>query len=273
MPTNVTKAKKDLPKLREFANQLTLIVNEMLQQAIPYKETDHLAFMSLCFVSKQIEHLKSICLLIDAGQHKDAALIARSMIEGMYLLLWAAQESTTRPLLWRSYAYVEDFRLMNKKEQMGEEIVSAEKTALLGQLKKYGPRFYTKEAQKAHSDNLPLPDDPYRKTWSGKTVADISKDVKGQLLYREIYKEISAWIHWSPRGIGTSIRRGNQEVLYIHDAVDMAAMSLASGFQSVLETASLLDAHLTLGFVDRLTTLRDTYIDELLIPQPRNSQD
>lgn len=264
MAANITKAKNDLPKLREFANQLILIVNDMLQKAIPYNETDHLAFMSLCFVSKQVDHLKSICLLVDAGQHKDAVLIARSMIEGMYLLLWAAQNFVTRPLLWRSYAYVEDLRLMNKKEQMGEKIVPSEKTALLTQLKKYGPQFYTKEAQKSQSDNRPLPDKPYRKTWSGKTVADISKEVKGQLLYEEIYKEMSTWIHWSPRGIGTSIRRGSQEVLYVREASDMAAMSLASGFQSLLEATTLADAHLTLGYADRLATLRDLYVKGLL---------
>ncbi len=264
MSDNLTRAERDLPKLRQYVDQLMLLVNNMLQQPISYSEKDHLAFMSLCFLSKQVEYLKSICILIDADQCKDAVFIVRNMIEGMSLLIWAAQDASTRSLLWRSFALVEDFRLMKNKEWMGEKIDSNEKSALLERLRVYGPKFYSEKARKAIQKKLPLPEDPYRKNWTGKKVWEICEEINGQLLYRQIYQDVSSWMHWSPSSVGTYIFRQNNHVVYVNIATDKAAMALSSGFHSLLETAAVADSHLSLGFADRLATLRETYIKGLM---------
>lgn len=39
-------------------------------------------------------------------------------------------------------------------------------------------------------------------------------------------------------------------------------MALYSGFHSLIETAAAADSHLSLGFTDRLATLRETYKDK-----------
>ena len=270
--TNVLfKAEKDIPKLRQFADRLIVLVNTILQKSIQYNEEDHLAFMSLCFVSKQVEHLKTICILVDAGQHKDAGLIARSMIEGMFLLLWAAHDPLKRPLLWRTYALVEDFRLMREKERAGEEIEPSHKLKIMEQLNIYGEQFLTNKAKEAMRKNLPVPEDPYCKNWSGKQIWEICEEVKGHLLYEQIYKDTSQWIHWTPRGLGTSIRRDNRIVHYMDESKDVAATALASGFQSLLQLTELIDSHLALGFTGRLTELRNLYIKELSKTNSDNS--
>lgn len=91
---------QDIPVLDSFAERLLRLVRQMMEGRIDYDdEKDHLAFMLLCFVSKQAEHFQSALALVRTGLSRDAALIARSMMEGLSLLTWAAQEPSTRPRL------------------------------------------------------------------------------------------------------------------------------------------------------------------------------
>ena len=62
----------------------------------PRGDEDALALMALCFTRREAAHLRSILALVRAGQYRDAVLIARSMIEGVALLTWAAREPSTR---------------------------------------------------------------------------------------------------------------------------------------------------------------------------------
>ena len=68
--------------------------------------------MYLHFLSKQITHMDSILLLKDS---RDSLLIARSMLEGLVLLMWTAGESKERAKLWKSYAYVVDYKTIKRK--------------------------------------------------------------------------------------------------------------------------------------------------------------
>ena len=67
-----------------------------LQQGCRYSEGDHLAFMTLCFLSKQLDHAKSVRILV---RSTDAILVYRSIIEGLCQLAWAAWKPQERPLL------------------------------------------------------------------------------------------------------------------------------------------------------------------------------
>jgi hypothetical protein len=107
MKTNPSRAANDIRILRAFAERLLQLVEEITKPPLPYDEDDHLGFMTLCFVSKQVEHLRSICVLVDAGRDRDAGLLARPMVEGLGLLLWAARQPCIRPLQWRGLAWVE----------------------------------------------------------------------------------------------------------------------------------------------------------------------
>jgi|SRR5581483_1022231 len=257
------KSERDIPMLRSFVDRLLSLAHEIFQSPIRYNESDHLGFMSLCFVSAQIEHLTSIVTLVEAGQHKDAGLIARSMIEGMCLLVWAAREPLSRPLLWRSYALVQDFQLLGEKEKAGEKVDPSQKSDIMKQLEIYGENFFTKKAEKAKRKGLPMPQDPYRENWSGKKIREVCGEVQGVLLYDKIYREVSQWIHWTPRGLGSTIHREDDWVRYSHQSAKTAATALRSGFQALIESLTLLDNHLKLGFTNRLRELEDEYIKRL----------
>src|SRR5688572_11319416 len=88
------RAQRDLPRLRQSVKELLALAHEITEN-VAYSEKDHLAFMALCFLSKQIDHTQSVLALIPS---RDVILIARSMIEGLCQLLWAAQEPDRLPL-------------------------------------------------------------------------------------------------------------------------------------------------------------------------------
>lgn len=259
MTNNSNKALQDIPNLIHFVDKLLELSDTMTQKA-KFDGMDHLALMSLCFVSKQIEHLRSIRILVDAKQYRDAGLIARSMIEGLCILLWAARKPQNRPLHWRSYAWVEDYKLMLKKEKAEEKVDPAYKSKIIEQLRIYGAEFLTLEAKKKQSNHLPLPRDPYRNKWIDKNVYEICKEVEGDLLYEKIYRETSQWIHWTIKGMSSAIHQKDMEFMYVNTSADMGATALASGFQSLFKSAKLLDSHLTLGFGDKLDDIFNNYI-------------
>lgn len=259
MDSRIEKAKRDLPKLRRFADDLITIVDELLSQPIRYKQDDHFAFMALGFTCAQAEHLKAICTLVDAGFHKDAALIARTVIEGLCRLLWAAQMPEERPRLWRMFSIIDDFRIVDPEVWKDNPRLAKE---LKEKLKKYGPLFYTRKAKQEAKKEEPLPKDPYWRDWTGHTIWQIFSDAAAEKLYT-FYRDVSCWVHWSPRGIGSSLDIEENRVRYTTQAPENAATALATGFQALLETALLLDSKLELGFSEPLQQLRAEYIREL----------
>jgi hypothetical protein len=100
---------KQIPMIRKHASQLINLANNIVSSRHePCQSNDFLGAMADAFMHKQIEHLKSICILIDNGQNPDALIIARSAYENMALLLWAAHGPDTslrdtRPLKWFAY--------------------------------------------------------------------------------------------------------------------------------------------------------------------------
>lgn len=261
---NQSGATQDIPVLESFVQRLLQLVRLMLDAPVHYEDQqDHFAFMALCFVSKQAEHLQSALALVRSGDWRDAVAIARSMLEGLSLLTWAAQDKNERAWRWRTYAWVEDLRLLRAKEKAGEAVPPQAKRDIEEQVKKYGPTFYTKKAQEATRTGALLRGDPYVPTWYGRTVRDIFTEVQGERLHQHVYDEASRWLHWSPRGLAAALRQEGDHVRYVSPAPEWAATALAGGFQALLESTMLLDSHLRLGFGQRLSALRDEYIQRL----------
>jgi len=216
--------------------------------------------MALGFTCAQVEHLKAVCTLVDAGYHKDAALIVRSMIEGLCRLKWAAQKQEERPRLWRMFSIIDDFRIVHPEGWKTNPKLAEE---LDKKLKEYGPLFYTQKAKRAIKKGKPLPKDPYWPDWTGHKIRKICRDAGAEELYFHIYRNVSCWVHWSPRGIGQWLEVEGHQVRYKTHVPDVAATALAVGFQALLETALLLDLKLELGFSKPLQQLRAEYIREL----------
>jgi hypothetical protein len=214
--------------------------------------------MTLCFLSKQVDHLQSILTLTP---RRDVILIARSMIEGLCQLLWAAEAPAILPLQWRAFAWVHDWRVMQGKIKQGQPVDPERHTAIEDALRKYGDQFLTKKAKEAQGRGDALPSDPYHNNWRcGRQIRQICQSVGGDDLYEKIYGPFSDWHHWGVSGLGETIRRQRNRIVYLTLSPSKAVAALACGFQCLLQTVELTDKHLSLSFASRISKVRDGYV-------------
>ncbi len=249
------KAKQDLPGLRRWASKLLALSDEIGN--IRYSENDHFGFMALSFLGKQREHMKSILIL---NESPDVVLIARSMIEGLCQLLWAAKDPDILGLRWRVYSFILDYRIIQTKIAAGESVDEESRARNEEGLRLYGDQFLTREARKKRNKGDPLPKDPYRKSWMKQQVRQTCEKVKGELLYEHLYTPFSGYHHWDPGGLGIAIKREHNRVLYSSKSPESAASALAVGFQCLLQTLEVVNKHLELGIASRIAELREGYI-------------
>mgnify|MGYP005840280711 CR=1 FL=1 len=257
---DVQRAERDFPALRQWVEKLLALADKMMNN-VRYSEDDHFAFMALCFLCKQIEHTKSILALIPS---RDVILIARSMMEGLAQLLWAAREPDVLPLRWRAFAWVHDWRVMQAKIKAGEPVDPELSVAIESALQKYGDQFLTSKAQKAQKKGASLPPDPYHKDWrTGYKPQDIFASVGGEDLYNKLYKSFSDWQHWSAAGLGKAITRQGDRIIYSATSSTDAATALAVAFQCLLQTVKLVVDHLGIELTSETSELRDGYIADM----------
>src|SRR5688572_22968758 len=73
------------PRFREQLQRVLDYLRTHYDRRLEYREENNFAFMALTFLSKQRTHAQTILTLQDS---RDSLLIARSMLEGLMLLLW-----------------------------------------------------------------------------------------------------------------------------------------------------------------------------------------
>jgi len=75
----IGKRIEQIPLMKDHASQLHRLAKEIAtSRSGSYEANDFLGAMTDAFMHKQIAHLKSICILVEANQSPDALIIARS---------------------------------------------------------------------------------------------------------------------------------------------------------------------------------------------------
>lgn len=257
----VPVAREEFPadRLKPHVRHLCVFAERLIAR-VRYDEADDFGFVALCFLSKQLDHVRSVALLVEARQDRDACLIARSMLEGMALLLWAARDSAVRARMWRTFALVEDFRTLRRMEATGQPVDPADRGALLARVHAECAAHLKKAAIEAQRQKQPLPDDPFRPYWHGTTVKDILEEVGAGCATARLYEEPSQWTHWTPRGIGPTIQRSGDGFSIDPRSEQCAALALALAFQAIYQTLDLLADHLGIDTNGERCTIRDAFI-------------
>ena len=211
--------------------------------------------MVASFAVKQIEHSRSLLRLESS---MDTVLIARSMLEGLAQLLWATKHPRRRPLMWRAFAFVLDWRLLQEQRSQGLAIDPGIERHTRRGLKRYGKWFLTKEATRALAAGKPLPKDPYTKNWYGERETDILRDVAGTPLLEGVYAPFSEWHHWRPGAFGRLLSLDESTSTFSMTPSDpnQLATALATGFQCLWQTLQLFNARCRLGIGHDLQQLR-----------------
>ena len=252
------EAEDDVTKLRRCVAELLALAEETLTDRIQFDQNNHLLFLALLFTTKQTEHARSVLTL---GESPDAALITRSMLEGLNQLLWAAQEPDDRPLRWRAFAYVRDWRMMKAQEAAGEIVPADRKKQIQEGLQQFGNLFLSRQAQEAKSKGLPLPDDPYVKNWYQEREKEIFSAVGGEVAYKELYGPASEWHHWRVGGLGSMLKfdEQTQTFTWTINNREITAGALATAFLCLWQTLSTLEDVAQRGIKDKLKRLYTTY--------------
>ena len=273
-------AREGLPRFHQLADELNTVVNEVFGGRIPYDPLDGADVMALTFVEKQREHLRSVRLLLDAKQHRDAYLIARTMIEGMGRLLWAFKETPERTDLWFRFGAVLDWRQIKSNEANGMVYTPEEKDKLRAYLDEHGPRYYTSKVRKAVADAeqagtpYELPDDPWDYKWTDTTVKQMFTEVEGDKLYESVYATSSEWVHW---GVRSALRAADETEWGTSGFTEVdwgqAVHALQLGCQSLLQSLEVLDRHFSLGITERLVELNQKMVGIQLESLPDTAGD
>jgi hypothetical protein len=250
---------KEITRVRSYAERLAKLTIDMLPQ-VKFNEHDHLTFMEASVVVRQLDHLRSVLILVDSKQYQDAFAIARIMLEGLVLLLWVKENPVERSLNWRAYVWIEQFR-----ESHGEHNAEMD-----GALDTYC-RKYLKEESKDKPQKDIGPDD-YLTGWrredndKGKFVTMQLKTIFEKVgfgkLHEGVYSPASGWVHWDSTGMAKCIKRGPDGAI-IYGGADMryiGGMATTSALHALFASVAVLDGDRNLGFAPRLEELYKKYI-------------
>jgi hypothetical protein len=239
---------REVPFLNDQVRKVLALADKSAR-GIPLAEEDDFGFMTAQFLYKQMQHAQSV---LDLIPRRDAGLVARTMIEGLYQLLWTSQAAEERAKRWRSFAIVHDWRLIQGRLKEGIPVPEAEVRRNAAGLKEFGD---------LHRIKKPKPNslDPYHQKWRGGISLSDMADSVGRELYDGPYAELSDWEHWGVSGIGDSISRQDGHITISPDSDRVADLSLLAAFQCLLQTLEVADAHFSLNIPGNIQSLREEF--------------
>jgi Family of unknown function (DUF5677) len=200
-----------------------------------------------------MQHAESLLLLVP---RRDACLIARTMIDGYYQLSWASRAPKERGELWRSFAIIHDWRLIQGRIKEGLPVAQADIRRNQAGLKEFGDLHRIKNPK-------PNSQDPYNRYWRGKiSLAEMANAV-GRELYDGPYEELSDWEHWGVSGIGDSISRQNNHLSVDHRSERITGLALLAAFQCLFQALEAVDAHLSLKITETLQKMSKEFIETM----------
>ena len=106
---------REVPFFQEQVKKLLILAGSAARN-VHIREDDDLGFMAIQFLYKQMQHAESVLLLIP---RRDAGLIARTMLDGLYQLLWTTHSPGDRARRWRSFSAIYDWRLIQRRLHEG----------------------------------------------------------------------------------------------------------------------------------------------------------
>lgn len=243
--TNRLATSEDLCNLRGDVERLQTTIKPLLESVKRDAINEDMGLMSFCFLNKKMEHIKSVCILVDSQQYRDAWLISRTMFEGVAFLYWA-KEDPSRAYNWRSYILVEEFkRLYGKPEYL------ARREEFEYKLQTYCKQFLRKKSINKSQSQI-TPNDYYNSWYLDKNNEPISitniirsteimPNVKLEPLFLLSYSLPSGWIHWSPQFIGDALRFEYDCLDYCNNSMYLGQLAYMDGFNWLLLSAMVFD--------------------------------
>ena len=249
-------AKRDLPEIEGWSDRLMQIANAVGDSDQLWVTKDPFRLFCLSFLTRQIDHVAS---LVSLHGHRDMTLIARSMLEGMVILMWVSKDSEARAAQWRDFTYVHDWRMHRRHRQQGNPVDEEEWNRVVEGLEQYGPKFYSSKAQDRLDNGETPPNDPYRGSWIGKKYYQLFDDVDLLDWYEKFYAPFADWHHWGSAGLLVSLSFNDEGVTYSAVRADDTVYALLIGISSLHVTLQVANVELGLGIGPQLEAFRTEF--------------
>lgn len=241
---------------KETAKVISLLVRRAFRRdprEVPFLHEEVKKAVALADLSSRIVRIRETTISVSCPSSFSISkcstgLIARTMIDGQYQLLWTVQLPSERARLWRSYFAIHDWRLIQGRLREGIAVDSADILATENRLKTFGNLRQLKKLKR----NSP---DPDHRTWHGGVKLADMADAVGRELYDGLYAELSDWEHWGVSGIGEAIALDNCRATVSTNSDRVAGLSLLAAFQCLLKTLEVVDIHLSLKITDAIHAL------------------
>jgi hypothetical protein len=265
-------ARNELPLLDEVAKELDELARDMFTPPIAYQTDNGADVMALSFATKQLEHMRSVRALIAASLHRDAQLIARTMLEAQGILRWARNKFPERTDLWFWFGAILDWRQMAKNKQAGVNVDAADEAELKPYVDQHGSNYYKSNVRKGlknaerNGTTYNLPPDPWHPSdWTEVNVRSMFEELgdEDERLYDSFYRRTSEWAHSGPRAILIAADRERTEPAewgtdqFTDDDVRSGVWALGVACESLLRSLDVLNAHFSLGHGNRLKSIDD----------------
>ena len=250
----------DVPILGQYCHDCHNLALETFAPSISTNEADHFGFMAVCFVRTQLTHSESCLTLVNQNLLIGSEVIARVMLKGAILLAWAGLEPSIRPLRWRAFCLVLDWRTICELESEGKTVDQNQKAEIEDRLREF-PEFLTK---KAHQHGCEKYKDPYQKTWTVDSdgaklsIPQMATELKDPNL-KLLYDSLSQHIHWTPLGFGQGIKRSDDRVSISFNTSRLCAQVLSAHFLALVTTFNAAAQHFNLPNLVKLHQLVKNY--------------
>lgn len=243
----------------QWARELSEIATELLEAL---KNADlpagtYYPSMLIGFLCKQSQHMEAALAL---ERRRDAALVARSMIEGMCLLLWTAKDAETRAHMWSDFGFVHDWRVVRERVRSGDHVDSRLSASVEEGARTHGQQFLRKPKKGETDGDLLSDEDPFIYKWTGLSVAKIFDDVGQGEKYETFFSQFSDWHHWNAGGVKAALVTRGREVTYHPTDPQVSLSAFVNAIQALFETLVLAEKHFDVGFTARLEDYRDRYL-------------
>lgn len=270
LPVEVTVARPDTPPVppdaytKERLDRLVRGLDELVSAGeallgeTAYRPDDRFGFMALTFFRRQQHHVSSLKKLIPGH---DAALVARTMLEGMAQLLWASHKPAQRAGQWERFAAVADWRTLNAFDAFGTPVSDEDRGRVHEFRRKWGPDYETRRARGAKQEGKDLPD-PYHSSWlKGVRLREVFEAIGGLDIYINTYRSFSDWHHWSPAGVGQAVEDSLHETRFNPHSLMVAVVATLTATHCVYDTLKVLNDHFDLAGEERLHELRQKLVE------------
>jgi hypothetical protein len=261
-------ANRDLPKLKGWSNRLMEIAQKFIISGNININNEPFQLMCMSFISRQIEHIGS---LIALGNHRDMGIIARTMLEGMILLLWARQNKNERPKHWKDFVYIHDWRMLIKHKKQGIIVPPEKWDEAFSRAIATGDMFYSHKAKKCVSDGKILPVDPYWRSWiepkkegkseNKRTWWDLFHEVGLDELYSNLYAPLASLFHWEASSVVQSISKTNEGIQYKSSNDSDVFYSILIGIISLHVTLQIVEKEFAIGMNKELSEFQQQFQD------------